>query len=329
MRSAMMTAIVGDDAYGEDPTIQDLERLAAEKLGKQAACFMPSGTMANLASILAHCPRGAKAIVGDQSDIYLYEAGGASVCGGIVYHPVPNQPDGTMAITDIEGALPPDSRDPQFALAALICLENPQNHSGGYVLTVPYLAKIAAFARDNALAVHMDGSRIFNAAIAGGGKVDEIASFADSVQFCLSKGLGAPVGSIVVGQAPFIEKVRRFRKMLGGGMRQAGVLAAAGLVALSEMTARLADDHAQARRLADGLAELPGITLDQRIPEINMVFFRLSHPQVSNESFIAGAAARGVRLAELGHGRIRAVTHSGVGADDIDYALGVFHDLLR
>jgi threonine aldolase len=328
MLDAMRSAPLGDDVYGEDPTARALEKRAADVLGKEAACLVPSGTMGNLASILTHCPRGSTVIVGDQSDIFVYEAGGASVCGGIVYHRVANQPDGTLSIDAIEGAFPADPTDAQFALPALICLENPQNHCGGRVLPVEYLARVRALARERGVAVHLDGSRIFNAALASGVEAAELARYADSVQFCLSKGLAAPVGSMVVGSAPFIAGVRRTRKMLGGGMRQVGVLAAAGLVALEHMVSRLGDDHANAQRLAAGLAGLPGVEVDPRPVEINMVFFWLRGTGPSIEEFVARCAALGVRVAELGSGRIRCVTHAGVTADDVDFALSVFTTVL-
>lgn len=326
MIEAMTTAPLGDDTYGEDPTVRRLEALSAQWLGKQAACFMPSGTMGNLAAILAHCPRGTKAIVGAESDIYVYEAGGASSCGGVVFHPVPNAADGTMALSDIEAAFPPDPDDPQFAHVSLLCLENPQNRCGGRVLSLGYLSQVAGVARDRNIRVHLDGSRIFNAALVAGVPASELARHADSVQFCLSKGLAAPVGSMVAGDTAVIASVRRVRKMLGGGMRQAGVLAAAGIVALREMTGRLADDHANARRLARGLAALPGIAVDP--VETNMVFFRVTAAGLTNEAVISLAAAHGVRIAELGRGRVRAVTHAGVTAADIDRALSVFAEIL-
>ncbi|MFI9650651.1 GntG family PLP-dependent aldolase [Streptomyces sp. NPDC052040] len=326
MLEAMTTAPLGDDVYGEDPTARELELLAASLLGKEDACFMPSGTMANLAAILAHCPRGTKALAGAESDIYIYEAGGASYCGGVVVEPVANAADGTMALADIEAAFPPDPDDPQFALPALLCLENPQNRAGGRVLPLEYLAEVTALARSRGLAVHLDGARIFNAALVAGVPAQVIAGYADSVQFCLSKNLSAPVGSIVAGGAEFIVTVRRLRKMLGGGMRQSGVVAAAGLVALREMTARLGDDHATARRFAEGLTEIPGVTVEP--VETNMVFFRVDTPGLSQAEFMSLAWAEGVRLAELGRGRIRAVTHAGVGEADIDRALAVFRRIL-
>lgn len=328
MLQAMVTAELGDDVYGEDPTVRELEALSARLLGKEAGCFMPSGTMSNLASILTHCPRGSKVIVGEESDIYIYEAGGAAVCGGVVYHPVPNQADGTLDLTAIEAAFPPDPDDPQFALPALLCLENPQNRCGGKVLPLSYLGDVHAFAREKGLAVHLDGSRIFNAALSSGVPVAEIAGYADSVQFCLSKGLGTPAGSMAVGSGAFVGAARRVRKMLGGGMRQSGVLAAAGIVAL-ENRGRLAQDHETARRLADGLAGIPGIAVDPAEVGINMVFFRVVAPLLDNDEFLTAAEARGVGLAELGYGRIRAVTHYGVEPEDIDHVLDVIRSILE
>jgi threonine aldolase len=328
MLRAMVTADLGDDVYAEDPTVRDLESMAAGVLEKQAACLMPSGTMSNLASILTHCPRGSKVIVGEDSDIYVYEAGGASVCGGVMYHPIANQPDGSLGLDAIEAAFPPDPADPQFAAPALLCLENPQNHTGGRVLPMSYLADVSAWAKERRLPIHMDGARIFNAALSIGKPASHIAAHADSVQFCLSKGLGAPVGSMVAGTADFVGRVRRVRKMLGGGLRQSGVLAGAGIVAL-ENRARLAEDHETARRFAAGLATIPGIAVDPAGPAINMVFFRIVDPRWDTQAFLTAAHARGVSLAELGHDRIRSVTHHGVGADDIDYALDVIRSLIE
>ncbi|MFQ3561561.1 GntG family PLP-dependent aldolase [Streptomyces gramineus] len=326
MLAEMARAPLGDDVYGEDPTARELEELAAGLLGMEDACFMPSGTMGNLAALLAHCPRGTKALAGAESDIYVYEAGGASYCGGVVVEPVANRADGTMALADIEAAFPEDPEDPQFALPALLCVENPQNRCGGRVLPLEYLAEVRALARSRGVAVHLDGARLFNAALVLGVPVRVIAGYADSVQFCLSKGLSAPVGSMVAGSAEFIRSVRRIRKMLGGGMRQAGVLAAAGLVALKEMTLRLGDDHATACRLAEGLAALPGVVVEP--VETNMVFFRVDAPGLTQARFMERAWEEGVRLAELGRGRIRAVTHAGVDDADVDRALAVFEQLL-
>ncbi|MBO4204419.1 low-specificity L-threonine aldolase [Micromonospora echinofusca] len=308
MLDAMVRAPLGDDVYGEDPTVNRLEQLAAERLGKEAACLMPSGTMANLAALMAHAPRGAKVIVGVESDIYLYEAAGASVCGGIAYEPVPNEPDGTLSVAAIEAAFPEDMDDPQFALPAVICLENTQNRCGGVVLEQAYQQQVRDLARHRGVTVHLDGARIFNAAVASGRSVADVARYADSVQFCLSKGLSAPIGSVLVGGGEFVAAARRIRKMIGGGMRQAGVVAAAGIVALEDSVDRLSEDHAHARLLAEGLATLPGVTVD--LPQTNIVLFRVAGRDPGE--LVSAAASAGVAVAGFGHGRIRAVTYRGI-----------------
>ncbi|PRX96520.1 GntG family PLP-dependent aldolase [Allonocardiopsis opalescens] len=320
MRAAMADAEVGNDVYGEDPTVRRLEERAAELLGAEAACLTPTGTMANLCAILSWIPRGGKLLCGDESDIYLHEAGGASVCGSAVYAPVPTGADGSLSIGDLAAALPEDPDDPEFAPAALICLENTHNRRGGRPLGPGYLAGVAGFAREHGLPVHLDGARLFNAAVSLGVAPAELARHADSAQFCLSKGLGAPVGSVLTGSAAFIRRARRVRKMLGGGMRQSGVVAAAGLVALAEWP-RLAEDHAHAARLAAGLAGLPGVELDPAAVRTNIVIFRLTGTAPGHERFIALMRDRGVALAELGRGRLRAVTHAGVSTADVDRAV--------
>jgi threonine aldolase len=326
MLDAIRSAELGDDVYGEDPTVTKLERLAADRLGKEAACMMPSGTMANLAALLAHAPRGSKVIVGAESDIYLYEAAGASVCGGISYEPIANQSDGTLALADLTAALPGDPDDPQFALPALVCLENTQNRCGGVILPEAYQAAVAEFAHAHGMPVHLDGARVFNAAAGLGVSAAEVARHVDSVQFCLSKGLRAPIGSMLAGPAAFVLAARRIRKMLGGGMRQAGLVAAAGIVALDEMTARLVDDHALARRLAAGLVGLPAIEVSR--PQTNIVMFRVADERFTPASFVAAARRRGLAIGEFGHGRIRAVTHADVGASDIDRAVEIVGNIL-
>ncbi|WP_412538162.1 GntG family PLP-dependent aldolase [Longispora sp. K20-0274] len=318
MRAAMASAPLGDDVYGEDPTVDRLERLAADRLGKEAACLMPSGTMANLAALLSHARRGEKAIVGAESDIHLYEAAGATVCGGVAYEPVRNRPDGTLDPVDLASAFPEDPTDPQFALPGVLCLENTQNRCGGVVLTPDYQAWVSRFARERGVPVHLDGARLFNAAVALGIGADEVARDADSVQFCLSKGLRAPIGSVLAGSGAFVASARRVRKMLGGGMRQAGVVAAAGIVALDEMVDRLADDHALAGRLAAGLAGMPGVRVTSPVVT-NIVLFTVADADPA--AVVAAAGRAGVALTTFGHGRIRAVTHADVTAGDIDRAL--------
>lgn len=328
MRAATSEAALGDDVYGEDPTVARLEAVAAARLGKEAALLMPSGTMANLVAVLCHCPRGAEVLVGDEADLYHYEAGGASVVGGVVLHPVPTRSDGRLDVADLAAAIR-DPSDDQCAPARLICLENTHNRCGGAVLPMSYLAEVQRFAAAHGLSVHVDGARIFNAACALDIPVAQIAGYADSVQFCLSKGLSAPIGSILAGTARFIRSARRVRKLLGGGMRQAGIIAAPGIVALERMVGRLTEDHAHARRLAAGLAELPGLAIDPARVQTNIVLFRVTDARFTFPSFLASLRRRGVRMGELGHGRIRAVTHFGITASAIDQAIAAVADVLR
>jgi threonine aldolase len=320
MLQAMFGAELGDDVYGEDPTINRLEALAASRLGKEAALFVPSGTMANLVCLLAHCGRGDEAIMGHQSHTFLFEGGSSAAVGGIHPHTVPNQPDGTLALSDVEGAIraPGNAHYPR---SRLICLENTHNRCSGAVLTLEYIASVRALADRHGLAIHLDGARIFNAAIALGQAPAIVAQDADSVSFCLSKGLSAPVGSLVCGTADLVRQARRQRKMLGGGMRQAGVLAAAGIVALETMVDRLAEDHARACRLAQGLATLPGIGLDPARVQTNIVIFELAPDALTPAEFVTALAAKGVKLGAIGGRRLRAVTHHGIGSDDIEHAI--------
>jgi threonine aldolase len=326
MRRAMAGAVVGDDVYGEDPTVRRLEEHAAQLLGKEEGCFMPSGTMGNLTSILAWTPRGGRVLVGDSSDVYFYEAGGASVLGGAVYGPLPNQLDGSILPEDLERQFL-DEDDPQFAPVSLICLENTQCKCGGVVLPLDYQRDVRILARAHGIAVHLDGARIFNAAVAMGRPAAELAQYADTVQFCLSKGLRAPIGSMVVGPRDALVRVRRLRKMLGGGMRQAGVIAAAGLVGLTEMVDRLADDHVNAARLAAGLAQLPG--LDVRPPTTNIVIFDIVDGRFDRPGLIRAAGEAGVAIGLIGTDWIRAVTYADIGPHDVDRAVEIIGRVLR
>ncbi|WP_248583692.1 GntG family PLP-dependent aldolase [Nocardioides sp. InS609-2] len=329
MFTAMTRADLGDDVYSEDPTVRRLEELAAERLGKSDACLMPSGTMANLTAMMAHVPRGGKAIVGDESDIYLYEAGGASVCGGIIYEPVRTQPDGTLDLADLAGGWPPDLDDPQFALPGLICLENTHNRMGGRVLDPGYLDAVRRFADDRGVPLHMDGARIFHAEVASGVPAAEIAAFADSLQFCLSKALSAPIGSILAGDAEVVARARRLRKMLGGGMRQAGVVAAAGIVAMTSMIDRLAEDHALAADLAQRLADIDGIDIDAGSVVTNIVLFRVSAGDLDENAVVDLARESGLAVGEFGHGRIRAVTHRGLRPADVRDAADILAGIVK
>jgi len=321
MREAMATAEVGDDVLGEDPTINRLEAMAAERVGKEAGLFVSSGTMGNLVSALTHCARGEEIIVGDHGHIFLFEAGSVSAVGGIHSRQVPNQPDATLDLAQVEAAIRPD--DDHFPRTRLICLENTHNRCGGACLTPEYMRQVRALADRYRLKIHLDGARVFNAAIALGVDVRELTRDADSVSFCLSKGLSAPVGSLVCGPADFIHEARRARKVLGGGMRQGGVIAAAGVVALEQMVDRLADDHVNARRLAEGLADIPGIALDPSRVQTNMVFFDLEEGAPDAAEFCGRIAGQNVKMGPTGARRIRAVTHHGIEADHIEQALGV------
>lgn len=327
MREAMARAEVGDDVFGEDPTVRRLEEAAAERMGKEAALFVASGTMANLVALLTHCGRGDEVIVGDQAHTFLSEVGGMAALGGIHPRPVPNQPDGTLRLADIEAAI--RTEDVHHPRTRLIALENTHNRCMGAPLSPEYMAQVRALADRYGLKVHVDGARIFNAAVALGVPAADLARSADTVTFCLSKGLCAPVGSLICGPADFIREARRIRKMVGGGMRQAGVLAAAGLVALETMVDRLAEDHRRARRLAEGLAEIPGVHIEVHRVRTNIVIFELD-PRVplSDEAFLAALQAHRVKILRWGPRRFRAVTHYWIDDADIDRALHAFADVV-
>ncbi|WP_139411975.1 low-specificity L-threonine aldolase [Aeromonas veronii] len=319
MRQAMLHAAVGDDVYGEDPGVNALEAFGARLLGKQAALFVPSGTMSNLLAVMSHCQRGEGAILGNAAHIYRYEAQGSAVLGSVALQPLPMQRDGTLAFDDIKAALAPD--DAHFVQTRLICLENTHN---GKVLPLSYLQEMGAFVADRGLKLHLDGARLFNAAVASETPVGVIAAPFDSISICLSKGLGAPVGSLLVGSHDFIARARRLRKMQGGGMRQAGILAQAGLFALEQHVTRLADDHRRAKRLAEGLAALPGIELDLSLVQSNMVFLRLREGE--SAPLLAFMKERGILFS--GYGELRLVTHLQINDDDIEEVIDAFTEYL-
>jgi threonine aldolase len=318
MRKAMFEAEVGDDVYGEDPTVNRLEAMAARMMGKEEALFVTSGTQSNLVAVLTHTHRGDEIILGDEAHIFWYEVGGASVVGGVVMHTVPTDSRGRLNPDDIERAI--RGKDIHYPQTALICLENTHNRCGGAVLTADYTDEVCSMAHRRGLKVHLDGARIFNAAIALGVPASALAKNVDSVALCLSKGLSAPVGSLLCGSKESVERARKFRKMLGGGMRQAGIIAAAGIVALETMVDRLAEDHSNARRLAQGLAGIEGITLAQDDIPTNIVMFHLS-AELPIVEFSKGLEKAGVKIG-LRDGRpFRAVTHRMVSSSDIDEAL--------
>jgi len=317
MREAMMAAPLGDDVFGDDPTVNALQERVAELLGFEAALFVTSGTQGNLCALLSHCQRGEEAIVGAEAHTYLYEAGGGAVFGSVQPQPIRHQPDGSLSLEDIEAAIKPD--DAHFARTRLLCLEN-TFHSK--VLSLPYIEAATALARRHGLATHLDGARLFNAAVASGVSAREFARHFDSVSICFSKGLGAPVGSALCGSREFIARAHRWRKMAGGALRQSGLLAAAALHALDHHVTRLADDHARAKRLADGLHGLPGVTVEP--PQTNMVFVALARERA------AGAVERLRERSVLctGPNPLRLVTHLDIGDDDIERAIKILRETL-
>ncbi len=321
MRQAMANAELGDDVFGEDPTVNRLEELAAHKMGKPAALFVSSGTMGNLVALLTHCGRGDEVILGDQAHSFRYEVGGMAALGGIHSFQLPNQPDGTLRLEDIRAAIRADNV--HFPRTRLIALENTHNRCGGAPLSPAYIQAVYALARENNLRVHTDGARIFNAAVALGVDARELTQNSDTISFCLSKGLSAPVGSLLCGARDFIAEARRNRKAVGGGMRQAGVLAAAGIVALETMIDRLADDHANARFFAEQIADLPGIELDPATVKTNIVYFDVPPSVMSAAEFSKRLASEGVLMFDTAPTRLRAVTHYGIERADVEMAVRV------
>jgi threonine aldolase len=319
MRRAMAEAAVGDDQYGEDPTVNRLEELTAERLGKEAACFVASGTMGNLTAILTHCGRGDEVILGDESHIFWYESGGAATLGGLPFNKLRTDRFGMLDPREVGDAI--RAARPGYPKTGVICLENTHNRCGGAVLRPEQLARLAEVAHAKGVPVHVDGARIFNAAAALGRPVAEVVRPVDSVQFCFSKALAAPVGSIVVGPRDFIAGVRANRKLVGGAMRQAGVLAAAAIIALTEMAGRLPEDHRRARRLAEGLAEIDGLAVDLETVQSNIVIFKPDPARATSEEFIAGMAEGGVRVSNYGLRGLRMVTHYQITDEDVERAL--------
>jgi threonine aldolase len=325
MRRAMAQAEVGDDVYEEDPTINRLQELAAGIMGKEAALFVPTGTMGNLVAILAHCERGEEILLGDNSHVFYYEAGGASVVGGLVYHTLPNDRFGMIDPATVEAAI--RTPDIHFAPTGLLCLENTHNRAGGTVLSKEQLDELCHVAQQRNVPVHLDGARIFNAATHLELPVDKLVENLDSVQFCLSKGLAAPAGSVVAGKKSFIAKARKMRKMLGGGMRQAGVLAAAGIIALTEMTQRLEEDHYNARRFAQSLAWIEGFDVDLETVQTNIVAVNLSEKTGTANEWITKLKANGVLVGASGPRRLRFVFHNDVDRTDLEKTLSVIANL--
>ena len=327
MRRAMAEAEVGDDVFDDDPTVNRLQEVAAERFGKEAGLFVASGTMGNLVSVLAHCARGDEIILGDKAHTFRYEAGGIAALGGVHPHTVPVQGDGTLRLDDIRAAIRTDNV--HFPRTRCISLENTQNVAGGVPLSKAYTDAVGEIAREHGLILYLDGARIFNAAAALKCDVASLSEAADSVTFCLSKGLCAPVGSVVVGSREFITRAHRMRKMVGGGMRQAGVLAAAGLVALDTMPQRLHEDHANARRLADGLAEISQIEIDPAHTQTNMVFCTLRNDaKLTAPELSARLKAHNILTLAMNERGFRFVTHTWIQPEHVDRLISAIKEEL-
>ncbi len=326
MRAAMATAEVGDDVYGDDPTVNRLEAIVAEMLGKEAAVYVASGTMSNLTAVLTHCGRGDEMILGDYAHIFRSEQGGSSALGSVHPHTIRNLPDGTMDLGEVEAAIRAD--DPHQPRTRLICLENTHNFCGGRVLSPAYMDAAGDLAHRRGLQLHVDGARLWNAAVALNVSPARLVQNADSVSVCLSKGLSAPVGSVLVGSAEFIQRARRNRKVVGGGMRQAGVIAAAGIVAVTEMVERLADDHANAAAMAHGLAQMAGIEIDPATVETNILFFTLTHPEMTTAQLVQGLAQQNILINAAAGRRVRMVLNRHVSAEDVTTVLAAMRGVL-
>jgi threonine aldolase len=324
MRQAMVTAPLGDDVFGDDPTVNKLEEVAASRLGKEASVFLPTGTMGNLIGIAVNARSGEEVIADADSHVFLYEGAGPAAILGVQVRPVPTEA-GIMSPAQIEAAVRPRD-DYHQPLTAALCIEDTHNTHGGIVWPLGALREASATAKAHGLRVHLDGARIFNASVAMGVEVAELAAAADTVTFCISKGLGCPAGSLFCGTAETVEQARRWRKRLGGGMRQTGVLAAAGLVALDSMVDRLAEDHANARTLAEGLAELPGVSCDLSRVQTNLVYFEVT--KMNAAEFEHGCRQRGLLGEAIGRQRVRLVTHIGITAADIQSALKICEEAL-
>ncbi|HCA78738.1 MAG TPA: low-specificity L-threonine aldolase [Bacteroidetes bacterium] len=322
MRAAMANARVGDDVFGDDMTVIELEEYAADLLGYEASLFVASGTMGNLVALLTHCERGSEAIVGNRSHVFLHEVGGMAALGGIQANKIPNRPDGTLRLEDVMEAIRED--DVHHPRTRLICLENTQNACGGVPLTPEYMSRMSDLAHSRGLKLHLDGARLGNAAVAQGVSLKALTKGADSTMICLSKGLCAPIGSLLAGSRKFIAEARRNRKLVGGGMRQVGVLAATGLLALKTMIERLAEDHANARRLAEGLRGIPGIELETPAPQTNMVYFRFAQSgKLDAAEIVEQMRKRGI-LAD-----VRLVTHRWISSEDVDKVVVAFREVMK
>jgi threonine aldolase len=330
MRAAMARAEVGDDVWGEDPTVMRLEAMAAERLGTEAGLLVTSGTQGNLVSVVAHTRAGQEIVLDADSHVFNYEVGGAAVVAGVQTRPIKTA-RGFLTPEQVREAIRPSNI--HLAATGLVCIENTHNRHGGTCCTPEEIADVAEVAHAAGVPVHLDGARLFNAAVALGRPARDFGRHVDSVTFCLSKGLGAPVGSLVCGSADFVARARRVRKMLGGGMRQAGILAAAGIVAIETMVDRLAEDHRNARALAEAIARMPGLAVDLAGVQTNIVIVRVERPggasaaAEATKALVAGCAARKVKLHAIGPTSIRCVTHKDVDRDDVARAIDALREI--
>ena len=327
MRKAMTEAEVGDDVFGEDPTVNRLEKIAADRMGKESAVFVPSGTMGNLISMLSHCNRGDEIILGDQSHIFLNEVGGIAALGGIHPHIIPNEPDGTLNLDTVEKKI--RTSDLHYPPTRLIALENTHNYCMGSPIGPEYIQQASDLAKRYGLQIHVDGARIFNAAVALEIDVKDLVREVDSVMFCLSKGLSAPVGSLVCGNKKFISRARKWRKMVGGGMRQSGHLAAAGIIALNDLVDELKKDHFKTQVLAKGLARLNGIALDPELVKTNIIFFNLKHPTLNPDTFLEKLETQGIKMLAIESGVFRAVLHREISESQIERVICVSEEITK
>ena len=337
MRKAILSANLGDDVFGEDPTVNKLEAKAANIMGKEAALLVPSGTMGNLVSVLVHCQRGTEIILGDKSHTFMYEAGGISAFGGVHSRQLKNQVDGTINIEEIKSSIRMDND--HFPKTSAILLENTHNLCNGAPLSPNYIADVADISHDNKMKLHIDGARIFNAAVALDVDVKDLLTNTDSVTFCLSKGLAAPIGSVICGSKEFIYHARRNRKALGGGMRQAGIIAAAGIYSLDNMLDQIKEDHKNAQRLAEGIDKIEGLWIDLENIKTNILYFdiekgkdcgeKLAHQTENNKIYPFEIIQDNVRFFESRPSHFRLVTHYGITRDDIEKTLGVLDNMVN
>ena len=327
MRQAIYNANLGDDVFQEDPTVNDLEFKAAAMMGKEGGLLVPSGTMGNLVSILVHCERGSEIILGDKSHTFMYEAGGISAFGGIHSHQLSNKDDGTIDLEKINGAVRMDNV--HFPKTAAISIENTHNICNGFPLRPEYLSSVSQIAKEHGLKLHIDGARIINAAVSLSVNVKELVKDADSVTFCLSKGLAAPVGSVVCGNEKFIYRARRIRKVLGGGMRQAGIIAAAGIVSLKKMMVQLKEDHENAQQLAQGISNIEGLSLNKKKVKTNIIYFKLDSSKITGSHLVTEMENKGVKFFETSPNRFRLVTHYGITKEDVETTLHILTELMN